>query len=189
MKIVLKNIFMCLVIFWKCFFPPPSTQNPSPHNRKTTKTPPPTPPQQQQKNQRSKKESKKSKSHRNVDRFVGQSKSYRKSKWEREREIGSWVRGAKALGCRWSRRLVSRRLWVEDRFVARRLWVAGEVEGSWVKGSRSKIGSWVRRSTKSKALSLSLFVFARESRNGFKWKFSLQTISGSKPSKHTVNWK
>ena len=31
-------------------------------------------------------------------------------------------------------------------FMARRLWVAGEVEGSWVKGSRLKIGLWVRRS-------------------------------------------
>ena len=37
------------------------------------------------------------------------------------------------------------------------------------------------------ALSLSLFV--RESGNGLKWKFSLQTISGSKPSKHLVSWK
>ena len=55
MKIVLENIFMYLVTFWKCYFPP------SP-NRKTTKTLPPTPPQQQQQNQRSKRESKKSKS-------------------------------------------------------------------------------------------------------------------------------
>ena len=137
-------------------------------------------------------------------------------------------------------------------FVARRLWVAGEVEGLWVEGSGSKIGSWregsrslakskacglkalgrrsvrgfvdrwsqrcdwrsrqsyrrdrfvdwwVRRSAKSKSKavisevgkvevegSLS-FVFACEFGNGLKWKFSLQTISGSKPSKHPVNWK
>ena len=169
---------MCLVTFWKCYFPPSPTQNPPPHNRKTTKTPPPTPPQQQQKNQRSKRESKKSKSHRNVDRFVGRSKSHKKSKSHREREIGSWVHG----------------------------WVAGEVEGSWVEGSRSKIDSWVRRSAKSKAwsglwvrrwsrrhdlgsLSLSLSLFACESRNGLKWKFWLKPIFGSKPLKHTVNWK
>ena len=113
MKIVLENIFMYLVTFWKCYFPP------SP-NRKTTKTLPPTPPQQQQQNQRSKRESKKSKSHRNVDRFVGRSKSHKKSKSHRERS----VRG----------------------FVVRRLWVTGEVEGSWVEGSGSKISSWVRRS-------------------------------------------
>ena len=37
--------------------------------------------------------------------------------------------------------------------------------------------------------SLSLSVFARESGNGLNWKFSLQTISGSKPLKHMVNWK
>ena len=49
MKIFLENIFMCLITFWKSYFPPPSTQNPPPHNRKTTKTPPPTPPPQQQK--------------------------------------------------------------------------------------------------------------------------------------------
>ena len=62
MKIFLENNFICLVTFWKCYFPPPPPQNPPPHNRKTTKTPPPTPPQQQQQNQRSKRESKKSKS-------------------------------------------------------------------------------------------------------------------------------
>ena len=108
--------------------------------------------------------------------------------------------------------------------MAQRLWVFGEVEGSWVKGSRSKIGSWVRRSvrrsTKSKAwsglwvrgviwalgspvqskawsglsllplsLSLSLSLFARKSGNCLKWKFWLKPISGSKPLKHTVNWK
>ena len=38
-------------------------------------------------------------------------------------------------------------------------------------------------------LSLSLSVFARESGNGLNWKFSLQTISGSKPLKYMVNWK
>ena len=65
MKIFLKNNFMCLVTFWKCYFPPPPPQNPPPLNRKTTKTPPPTPPSQQQQNQRSKRESKKSKSQTN----------------------------------------------------------------------------------------------------------------------------
>ena len=84
-------------------------------------------------------------------------------------------------------------------FVARRLWVAGEVEGSWVEGSGSKIGSWVRRSVKSKSkawsglsllpFSLSLSLFACESGNGLKWKFWLKPISELKPLKHTVNWK
>ena len=99
MKIILENIFMCLVTFWKCYFPPPPIQNPPPHNRKTTKTPPPTPPQQQQKNQRSKRESKKSKSHRNVDRFVGRSKSHKKSKSHRERDrfVGLWRKGSRSL--------------------------------------------------------------------------------------------
>ena len=164
---------MCLVTFWKCYFPPPPTQNPpplAPHNRKTTKTPPPTPPQQQQKNQRSKRESKKSKSHRNVDRFVGRSKSHKKSKSHRERDrfVGSWREGfgspvkSKALG-RWqsrrlmsrrlvSRRLVSRRL-VSRRLVSRRLWVEDRFVDRWVEGFGSKIGSWVRRSAKSKAWS------------------------------------
>ena len=140
MKIVLENIFMYLVTFWKCYFPPPPTQNPPSHYRKTTKTPP----QQQQKNQRLKRESKKSKSHRNVDRFVGRSKSHKKSKSQRERErdrfVSSWressgslakskARGSKVLGRRSVREFVDR----------------------WVEGSRSKIDSWVRRSTKSKA--------------------------------------
>ena len=73
MKIFLENIFMCLVKFWKCYFPPP-------HNRKTTKTPPPTPPQQQQKNQRSKRESKKSKSQTNFITKISN---------ENENEIGN----------------------------------------------------------------------------------------------------
>ena len=114
MKIVLENIFMCLVTFWNCYFPPPPTQNP-PH----------TPPQQQQQKLEIKERKKKSKSHRNVDRFVGQSKAHKKSKSHRERS----VRG----------------------FVARRLWVAGEVEGSWVESSGLNIGLWVRRSVKSKS--------------------------------------
>ena len=37
MKKFLENIFMCLVTFWKCYFPPPPTRNPPPHNRKTPK--------------------------------------------------------------------------------------------------------------------------------------------------------
>ena len=131
MKIVLENIFMHLVTFWKCNFPPLPTQNLPPHNRKTTKTPPPTPPPQQQKNQKSKRESKKSKSHKNIDRFVGRSKSHKKSKSQRERDrfVGSWREGSgspaksKARGVEgsrskigsWVRRLMGRRLWVEDR--------------------------------------------------------------------------
>ena len=96
MKIVLENIFMCLVTFWKCYFPPP-----------------PTPPQQQKKQLETKERKKKSKSHRNVDRFVGRSKAHKKSKSQRERDqfVGSWregsgspakskAHGSKALGWR-----------------------------------------------------------------------------------------
>ena len=149
MKIVVENIFMCLVIFWKCYFPPSPTQNRPPHNRKTTKTPP----QQQQK----------SKSHRNQNHTqreigswisgevegsrlpegsrskIGGSKALALGRrlWVRgviwalgslaKSKIGSWVHGfmAGTLGRRRSWRLVGRRLWVEDRWV----------EGS---GSRSK---------------------------------------------------
>ena len=68
--------------------------------------------------------------------FVGRSKSHRKSKSHRERDRFM------ALG---------RRRRVEDRFVARRFWVIGEVEGSWVEGSGSKIGLWVHRLAKLKA--------------------------------------
>ena len=64
MKIVLENIFICLVTFWKCYFSTTTHQNPPLHNRKTTKTPPPTPPQQQQKIR--------------DQRFVGRSKSHKK---------------------------------------------------------------------------------------------------------------
>ena len=42
--------------------------------------------------------------HKNVDQFVGRSKSHKKSK--SHREISSWAHGAKALGCRRSPRLV-----------------------------------------------------------------------------------
>ena len=133
MKIVIENIFMCLVTFWKYYFPPPPTQNPPPHNRKTTKTPP----QQQQKNQRSERESKKSKSHRNVDWFVGRSKSHKNSKSHREREIGSWREGSRSPA--------------KSKALSRRS-VHGFVD-RWVEGSKSKIGSWVRRSSKSKAWS------------------------------------
>ena len=176
---------MCLVTLWKCYFPPPPTQNPPPHNRKTTKTPPPTPPKQQQKNQRSK-----------ARGFVGRSKSHRKSKSQRERErsvrgSGSKalgrrsVRGTKALGCRRSRWFVGRRSvhGFVDRFVDQR--------------SRRRdrfVDRWVCRSVKSKAvigevgevkvegslsLSLSICVFARESINGLKWKFSLQNTQST----------
>ena len=41
----------------------------------------------------------------------------------------------------------------------------------------------------SLSVSLSLSLSPHGSRNGLKWKFSLQTISRSKPSKHMVNWK
>ena len=73
------------------------------------------------KNQRSKRESKKSKSHKNVDQFVGQSKSHKKSKSHRERDrfVGSWrkgsgssaklkARGSKVLGRRSVRGFVDR---------------------------------------------------------------------------------
>ena len=115
MKIVLENIFMCLVTFWKCYFPPPPTQNPPPHHKKTTKTPPPTPPQQQQKNQRSKRESKKSKSHKNPNRFMGRSKSHKKSKSQKEREIGSWVR-------RSIHRLAKSKAWSKGEDLERLVW-------------------------------------------------------------------
>ena len=50
------------------------------------------------KNQRSKRESKKSKSHRNLDQFVGRSKSHKKSKSHRERLfVGSWREGFGSL--------------------------------------------------------------------------------------------
>ena len=87
MKIFLENNFMCLVTFWKCYFPPPPLQNPPPHIRKTTKTPPPTPPPQQQQNQRSKRESKKSKSQTNFITKIS-------NKNENESVTSSWVRGA-----------------------------------------------------------------------------------------------
>ena len=153
MKIVLENIFICLVTFWKCYFPPP-------HNRKTTKTPPPTPPQQQQK----------SKSHRknHREREIGS--------WVSDKVEGSWVEGSgskisgsKALGS-WRDLSSGFASEVEDWFVGswreglrlpakskargskidgskalalgRRLWVRGVI---WAMGSpvKSKIGSWV----------------------------------------------
>ena len=132
MKIVLENIFKCLVTFWKCYFPPPSTQNRPPHNRKITKIPPPTPPQQQQK----------SKSHKNQNRTQREISLWVSGEVEGS---GSKIGGSKALA-------LGRRLWVRGviwalglpvkskigswvhGFVARRLWVAGEVEGSWVAG-------------------------------------------------------
>ena len=93
---------------------------------------------------RDQRESKKSKSHRNVDWFMGRSKSHKKSKSHRERDrfVGSWregsgspakskARGSKALGWRLVRGFVDR----------------------WVEGFGSKIGLWVRRSAKSKAWS------------------------------------
>ena len=84
---------MCLVTFWKCYFPPPPLQNPPPHNRKTTKTPPPTPPPQQQQNQRSKRESKKSKSQTNFITKIS-------NKNKNESVTSSWVRGA-TRWCEW----------------------------------------------------------------------------------------
>ena len=62
---------------------------------------------------------------------MGRSKSHRKSKSQREREIGLWVRGSrsKALGRRSVRRFVDRRSRRRDRFVDR----------------------WVHRSAKSKS--------------------------------------
>ena len=145
MKIVLENIFMYLVTFWKCYFPPPPTQNPPPQNRITTKTPPPTPPQQQQKNQRSK-----------ARGFVCRSKSHRKSKSHRERDrfVGSWregsrspakskARGSKALGRRSVRGFVDRFV---DQQSRRRDWRSRQSQ------RRDRfIDRWVHRSTKSKS--------------------------------------
>ena len=102
MKIFLENIFMCLVTFWKCYFPPLPTQNPPPHNKKTTKTPPPTPPQQQQQNQRSKREIKKSKSQTN---FITKISNKNENKIDNEfvgsrcDDSGSWVRGTTRRWC------------------------------------------------------------------------------------------
>ena len=41
MKIVVKNIFMCLVLFWKCYFPTNSGSKLRQSKATTTKTPPP----------------------------------------------------------------------------------------------------------------------------------------------------
>ena len=122
MKIFLENIFMCLVKFWKCYFPPP-------HNRKTTKTPPPTPPQQQQKNQRSKRESKKSKSQTNFITKISN---------ENENEIGNGFMGS------WCN-LPVRSVRCDLRFVGSQCnssvrW-RGVTRGSWVHGATIS-GSW-----------------------------------------------
>ena len=98
---------------------------------------------------------------------------------ERERSVRGFmalgrrsVCDAKALGRRRSQRFVGRRS------------VCGFVD----RRSRRR-GGFVDQRSRSRRLSLSLSLFARESVNGLKWKFSIQTISGSKPSKHLVNWK
>ena len=185
---------MYLVTFWKCYFSPP-------HNRKTTKISP----QQQQKNQRSK-----------ARGFVGRSKSHRKSKSQRERDRfvalgrrlwfedrfvarrlwvageveGSWVEGSGLKIGSWLRRSVCRsaksKAWSAK---SKSKAVIGEVE---VEGCdrRSRRSQSQRISLSlSLSISISVSIFARESGNDLKWKFSLQTISGSKPSKHPVNWK
>ena len=211
MKIVLKNIFICLVTFWKCYFSTtthtkPTTTQQENHQNTTTHTTTTT---------------KKKKSKIKGSWVRGSIKITQKIKITQRERL---VRGFVALG---------RRRRVKDRFVVWRLLVVSEVEGSWVEGSGSKIGLWVHRSAKSKVWSAKSVkskawsaklkawlgrrsvgrrsakskskavigevgevevegslssVFAHESRNGLKWKFSLQTISGSKPSKHPVNW-
>ena len=127
--------------------------------------------------------------------FVGRSKSHKKSKsyTHRDRFVGSWRKGSgssakskaygsKALGRRSVRGFV-------DRFVVRRsqrhdlgYGVRGVI---WTLGSPMKSKAWYGLSL----LSLSLSLFACESENDLKWKFWLKPISGSKPLKHTVNWK
>ena len=106
MKIILENIFMCLVTFWKCYFPPPPTQNPPPRK----------PP----------------KHHHPHHHNNNKNQNHTKIKIaQRERSVRGFLAKSKALS-RWrSRRLVGRRLWVEDR------WVEGfgsglKVLGSWV---------------------------------------------------------
>ena len=127
---------------------------------------------------------------------MGRSKSHKKSKshTERDRFVGSWhkgfgssakskARGSKALG----RRLVHGFV---DRFVDRqsRRHDLGYGFVAWS-------GLWVRRCSQRHDLgslfflSLSLSLFARKSGNCLKWKFWLKPIFGSKPLKHTVNWK
>ena len=161
MKFFLENIFMCLVTFWKSYFPPPPTQNPPPHNRKTTKTPPPTPPPQQQKNHRSKRESKKSKSQTNFITKISN---------ENENEIGngfagSWVRdatrGATILGFLGS--------------TISSLTISPMVWRSWV--------FWV--CNLSLSLSLSLFVCLRK---WFEGKILAENIFRVKGLNFTVNW-
>ena len=115
MKIFLENNFICLVTFWKCYFPPPPPQNPPPHNRKTTKTPPPTPPQQQQKNQRSKRESKKSKSQTNFITKISNEN-------ENESVTGSWC-DSSVRSARCDSRFVV--LWSRVRGFA--VWLAGAI--------------------------------------------------------------
>ena len=126
MKIVLENIFMCLVTFWKCYFPPPPTQNPPPHNKKTTKTPPPTPPQQQQKKKiRDQREKVKNQNHTKtqIGSWVDQNHTKNQNHKERERSVRGfvarrlWVADEVESSGSWVRRSVGRRLWVEDRFV------------------------------------------------------------------------
>ena len=150
MKIFLENNFMCLVTFWKCYFPPPPPQNPPPHNKKTTKTPPPMPPQQQQKNQRSKRESKKSKSQTNFITKISNEN-------ENELVTGSRVRGA-THWCN-SRFVVLRSrvcgfvVWLTMRS-ARCEWVCQRYGASRFKNDGETISLVVRRSLYSLCLSL-----------------------------------
>ena len=79
------------------------------------------------------------------------------------------LKGAKSKGSK---------LWVR--------WRSRRVRSGCNSKSKSKgSGLWVRGVIWVRSLSL----FARESGNGLKWKFLLQTISGSNQLKHTVNWK
>ena len=170
MKIFLENNFMCLVTFWKCYFPPPPPQNPPPHNRKTTKTPPPTPPQQQQQNQRSKKESKKSKSQTN---FITKISNENENESVRVGSRCEWVRQCEwVCRCEWVRgamisllSLLSLRAWsgngktismIGDWVRQGWVWMIGAV-----RSSCSNAIFLLRRWQSSCSFSLSLFYFPR----------------------------
>ena len=141
---------MCLITFWKCYFPPPPPQNPPPHNKKTTKTPPPTLPQQQQQNQRSKRESKKSKSQKN---FITKISNENENKSMR---VGSSVRVGSR--CEWVRRGSSMRVGSQCEWVRRCEWVH--------QGSSVRVGS---RCDDLSTLSVSLFARGPEMARRSRW--------------------
>ena len=107
--------------------------------------------------------------------------------WVRQR---SWRVRFEVEVEQWSRSVRSQRA-LGSRF-------AGKVKGCNLGVIRSRSQMVKSKGAKSKGSGLlvrgviwvrSLSLFARESENGLKWKFSLQTISGSNQLKHTINWK